>query len=857
MTNARLVEFVKGLPVTDKRTALRSVVVYDRSDHNPDNFLFTLFGVIDWSRKRPVPFLTELSLLYDGSASVAQAGYIALRYLATLFADPQTLWEGYSVNCFLDDFIRFLCSEQCTDQWLVQFDGILCWSLDDVALGLNSVLGILVNKFKFERFETCVVPLMHINKFLSLKAAQRAFLRDQLFIDTTTALFGHGLFPTTEDMSPDSHYTEVYGQAPMDTMTRTIIDKADNMHKRYHHFLTDILMKFMRTDSRAVCNFISHVMKKTHPSDNARVSRTSTLLAGNLEAVLIRIVIGRSQEIKPLTPYLKDAMDFFYGGEGPLAVPGIKSWVSKDNARRMGAFHRDDEIDTAADAEWQQILAANQETKPDLYSQLFFAAVVMLNNHGCRCISHFENLARQIGHIVNPVQKALLRNLLSYYRFAYSLPSRRDDLRRFLQIACDVMLRVGQYSDSERKFVAEKPNVVYQRLPEALGQVVSHMASFLMSLHEMPEPKPFVGRLGALFANRHYLPNPNMRKRIVDFFVHIARQSEFSHLIMMETVLQQVYPAVVEFYSDVQMTGTSTQYYERDGIRRMCVKLLRFWLAFDEPKAYFKKTCTKEENRVFLYYLVSDVTTFITSLCDAFGYLTGGEEDFDAKEAIRYNGRMGKKWLRLIDFIAEFAPEAFDEDRVAKAVPTLVISYFSRFRRSEAMHNNEPWETASMNKYFFLVEIARLATRFRNLESITKNMVNESLSYTENLFEGAREWISQAPELSSDFLAGYDDFVMKANSYKGHAEVDEYQDINVDWLDIPEEFQDIIMHDFIRDPWTLPTGTNVDKETLEYLKVTGCQDPMTQEVFRPEDARPNPEVKARIQQWIAELRSKQ
>ena len=845
--------------MTDKRAALRSVVVYDRSDHNPDNFCFTLFSLMDWSRKRPAPFLIELSLLYDGSESVAQAGYIALRYLATLFSDPRTLWEDYDVSVFLDDFIRFLCSEQCTDQWLVQFDGILCWSLDDAALGLNSVLGILVNKFSSERFETCVVPLMHINKFLSLKAAQRAFIRDQLFIDTTTVLFGQGLFPTTEGMGHDNQYTEVYGQAPMDSMTRTIIDKADSMYKRYHHFLTEILMKFMRSDPRAVCNFISHVMEKTYFSGNARnVSRSTTLVAGNLEAVLIRIVIGRSQEIDPLTPYLQNAMNFFYGGEGPLAVPGIKSWVSADNARRMDAFHQKDEIDAASDAEWQQILTTSQERKAVLYSQLFFAAVAMLRNHGCMCIAHFEQLSRQIGHTVNPVQKAVLRNLMSYYRFAYCLPSRRDELCRFLQIACDVMLRAGQYSDSERRFVDEKPNVIYQRLPETLGQVVSHMLSFLIGLHELPQPKPFVDRLGALFCNRHYLPNPNMRKRIVDFFVHLARQREFSHLIVMESILQQVYPAVVEFYSDVQMTGTSTQYYERDGIRRMCVKLLRFWLVFDEPKQYFKETCTKEENRVFLCYLVSDATTFMTKLCDAFMHMTGEEDEFDAKDDIIYNASMGKKWLRLVDFIAEFAPEAFDEERLAKAVPTLVISYFTRFLRHDTMHDDRNWEIAHMNQYFFVVAIAKLATRFRSVESIMKNMVRDTLNYTEGLFERAREWISKAPELPSDLLSGYDDFVMKANSHKGHAEVDEYQDINVDWDDIPEEYQDVVMYDFIRgDPWTLPSGTNVDKETLEQLKVSGCIDPRTQEPFNPEDARPNPELKAQIQQWVAELRSKQ
>ena len=863
MTNPTLVEFVKNQPVQDMRSAIRCVVVYDRCDHDPDKFCLDLMEQILWERKSPLKFLYEMSNLYDQTESVAFASCFALRYLSRMFADPGILWEGYTESAFLNEFVEILHRDDCTLEWLVRLDAVLIYALDEVSMALKSVLQILRTSFLSSSFQNCVGPLILIQKLFVMKSMRMAFCDDPKCAIVLRELFQKGVLPWAGGifgMQPNQEYVSLYGRNPIGEMTSGTIEHVGTLYDVYYGILAKILKELLTDRKDTVLAFIQAMIEESYNAEHVppHLWGQPLLLATNVESVLIRITCEnlRLENIDPLTPYLPSPLKLFIRGHGPLAVPGIKSWISEYNQDR---FLEDEGVEKLNE-EWQSFLQQPHK-EPLLISYLFFASVMMMKTTVCFFRKAFEELIGISMRMEDPAKKQAWEFEASFFRWAYCYPKKRDQLVRMVTSVIDFMLETGKYSPTAKVFETEIPPVFYQRLPEAFGEVASTVVTFLLELNELKYYPEFITRLSALFHNPHYLPNPNTRKMIVHFFGIMAKKpSETARYVITTTVLQTVFPAVVEFYSQVQNTGTDDQWYQRIGIRLECVKLLRFWFRFDEPKEYFHKNFSREENRDFLFFLVSDTTTHLNKVMDACMHNHVRKDDAedwgdsqDFRDELRAGVKFGKQWLNLLDSISCFAPEAFSAEGVVVAVPTLILSYFAVYKDRESMRNNSVWEQATrkgnVSKFDFLYKLALIACRLSSNEAILKNLIRDDLRYSDDLFTYICQELRNNPKLSSDFFEMFSELINKTSALKKQDEPDEFAD-----LIIPEEFRDELTYDLLKDPWTLPSGRNVSKESLWSLKLSGCLDPMTLEPFRMEDCKPNPELKARIDAWIEEQR---
>ena len=851
MTNPTLVEFVKTLPVRDMRSAIRCVVVYDRCNHDPDIFCNELMGLMQWERKSPLKFLYEMSSLYDQTESVALVSCYALRYFCLMFQDPGMIWPGYTEEAFLNEFVEILNRSDCTLEWMVRIDAVLINILDLVGLALKSVLQRLRTAFLNSSFQECVSPLGLIQKLFIMKSMRKAFCDDPKCQIVLLELFQKGLLPQAimgnVARPPNPEYVNLYGTRPLEEMQSGALSHIDTLYDVYYGTLAKIINMLLVDGKDTVLAFVQAVIEESYAAQTrGSLDMGRALLATNVESVLIRITLEhlRLDQIDPLTPYLPGSVKIFVSDHGPLAVPGIKSWISEENRDRF--IHEDTE---KLNEEWQSILQQPHK-EPTLISQLFFASVMMMKTTVCFFKKTFENLMRTIMRLISPEQKKALEYEASFFRWAYCYHKKKDQMIRMVTNVIDFMLLTGKYSRAAKVFETEIPPVFYQRLPEALGEVASTVLVWLLEMNMLPSYPEFIDRLSALFSNPHYLPNPNMRKQIVHFFQIIAKKpSETARYVLTSTVLQQVYPAVVNFYSQVQTTGTSTQWYERDGIRLECVRLLRFWFKFNEPKEFYKKNFSSEENSHFLFFLVSDTTNFLGKVVDAFMHSDNDDEPWD--EDLQYGVRYGRQWLNLLDSISCFAPEAFSDECLVGDVAKLILYYFVSYTSYASMHVDSIWEKATpkrnVGKFDFLVQLAGIAFHLSGNEALVKAMVCKDFRYTDGLFERISQELYQNPKLSSDFFRMFQDFIAKTNAYRYEEQVESY-------VDIPDEFQDPVTLELIQDPWQLPTGTNIGRETLQRLQVNNLVDPFTQEPFRMEDAKPNPELKARVDAWIEEQR---
>ncbi|KAH8721333.1 Ubiquitin conjugation factor E4 [Beauveria bassiana] len=74
----------------------------------------------------------------------------------------------------------------------------------------------------------------------------------------------------------------------------------------------------------------------------------------------------------------------------------------------------------------------------------------------------------------------------------------------------------------------------------------------------------------------------------------------------------------------------------------------------------------------------------------------------------------------------------------------------------------------------------------------------------------------------------------------------------LDLGDVPPEFEDPIMGDLMRDPVLLPSKHIVDRSTIVQHLLSDPKDPFTRQPMTVDDAVPQPDLKAKIEQWREE-----
>jgi hypothetical protein len=75
------------------------------------------------------------------------------------------------------------------------------------------------------------------------------------------------------------------------------------------------------------------------------------------------------------------------------------------------------------------------------------------------------------------------------------------------------------------------------------------------------------------------------------------------------------------------------------------------------------------------------------------------------------------------------------------------------------------------------------------------------------------------------------------------------------WQDAPEDFMDAVLDTVMKEPVILPSGNVVDRSTIMQHLLNDTTDPFNRQPMTIDDAKPATELKARMDQWIADKRA--
>lgn len=859
-TNQTLVNFVQNLPITDKVSALKSLIIYDMQGGDFDDFILTLAPLIDFTKVSPLRLILEMGKLKDGTKNVQRFVDDACRYLPTLIQVPDLFYSDYNMYMLFNEFVTYMRSHVNELGYLQNVIRATINADNSSVTFFLQILQEFEKRFLQTKLAQSLEELTVFYNLLAIDEIRYALCQSPTFYQVMSNLFMKSVLPVGQGILD---FNEYFGTEENLNMAK--LSSLENLLSSYYLQLKNIMLLCCRTNTQEkTFNFIRYFfldMKRRANDQSYWMARY------NFECTLMEIsFIKRSEWAKsnPYTPYMQDTLAPM-GDEYELSVVGRYSWVDPNNltlnAMKISYNDKDDEI-LEDERSWQQILSQVREQKPKPDSNFFFATLYAIDLSSVNFLNILEGIGRQLMIEPNHPLKKQFKQLSLSIQALLCLEFKSSKMIDFLKGAMKFLQTTAQYNSMTKK-VPARPPIAYQRLPE---YILSSCAKLIFFYHQVGllrnsnnELFEFIQMDSSLFMNKKYIRNPMIAKEIVQFFASIAREPMGRgncHLIVTDTVIEEVYPAVVEFFSRVEKTGSHTEYYDKMNMRTPCLLLMEFWMQHRECRNYFIKHYKDQENANFLYFLLSDLTFYIQNCFGEISQLNESISQDDTRsrhfniqkdnESIRRNIKSEfstvRDYFNLVTAIASFAPFAFFEERSASNIVKTTVTVLNTSIIPGKLHVDNP-EEIQYDEHYFLSSFATFISMLINNETVMKMFVDPKYGFTSDLLNRTMSILENLSKQKRD----YSDVCRTFKRF-----VDAYNSVNIlvlpDDVEIPFELTDPITYDLLLDPVTLPSGTVMNRSSVESLP--DLKDPIKQTPFTMEQLVVNAEIKKQAEEFF-------
>jgi len=161
-------------------------------------------------------------------------------------------------------------------------------------------------------------------------------------------------------------------------------------------------------------------------------------------------------------------------------------------------------------------------------------------------------------------------------------------------------------------------------------------------------------------------------------------------------------------------------------------------------------------------------------------------------------------------------------------------------------------KVGNAEKYYFnprvlLPQIIDLYLNLGSRQSFIEAVANDGRSYKPDVFDNSSRILASKNLVEMDKVAAWNNLKAKFARAKELADQAE-----LDYGEVPAEFEDPIMGDLMKDPVILPSKHVVDRSTIMQHLLSDPKDPFTRQPMTVDDVVPDEGLKARISQWKQE-----
>ncbi|XP_076086290.1 ubiquitin conjugation factor E4 B-like isoform X2 [Mytilus galloprovincialis] len=456
---------------------------------------------------------------------------------------------------------------------------------------------------------------------------------------------------------------------------------------------------------------------------------------------------------------------------------------------------------------------------------------------------------------------------------------------QFYEVHSDYMLKVADPKSSgvTLPLPTDVP-MQFAALPdfyiEDLAEFLQFILQYVPHVADDPSMDRILHLLVVLVCSSNYIGNPYLIAKLVEVIfvmnpaVQPRSQSLNEKFLMHPLALQHLVPALMNFYTDIESTGASSEFYDKFAIRYHLSIILKVMWTIPAHQNRMIEEAKKGKSFVkFVNMLMNDTTFLLDESLDCLKRIHEIQEALENTEEWEKQSReqqqsrqrqlaMDEKQCRSYLTLATETVDMFHYltqkiigpfldshlgDRLAAMLNFNLQQLCGSKCKNLKVKNPEKygWEPKKL--------LDSLTDIYLHLDcdDFAKTIANDERSYKKELFDDAIGRMRRArikTEQEIDKFRKLQDKVEELVRDKNLAETD--------YGEIPEEFKDPLMDTLLDDPVILPSGTVMEKSIIMRHLLNSQTDPFNRQPLTEDELKPATDLKKKIQQWKIEKRKR-
>ncbi|XP_027026253.1 ubiquitin conjugation factor E4 B isoform X2 [Tachysurus fulvidraco] len=455
-----------------------------------------------------------------------------------------------------------------------------------------------------------------------------------------------------------------------------------------------------------------------------------------------------------------------------------------------------------------------------------------------RCLQFYSTVIQLIMRMVDPAYPSVTLPLNP------EIPKSFAALPEFyIEDVAEFMLFIVQYS----------PQVLYEPCTQ---DIVTFLVVFICSQNYIRNPYLIAKLVEVLFVT-----NPAVQPRTQLFFEMIE-----NHPLS----INQLVPALMKFYTDVEHTGATSEFYDKFTIRYHISTIFKsLWQNIGHHGTFLEEFNSGKQFVRYINMLINDTTFLLDESLESLKRIHEIQEEMKNKE----------QWDQLPrDQQQSRQSQLTQDERVSRSYLALATETVDMFHiltkqvqkpflrpelgpRLAAMLNYNlqqlcgpkcrDLKVENPEKYGFEPKklLDQLTDIYLQLDCarFAKAIADDQRSYSRELFE---EVISKMRKAGIKSTIAIEKF--KLLSEKVEEIVARNSQSEMDYSDAPDEFKDPLMDTLMTDPVQLPSGNIMDRSIILRHLLNSPTDPFNRQPLTESMLESVPELKVRIQAWMRE-----
>uniref|UniRef100_A0A8C1Q8G3 Ubiquitin conjugation factor E4 B n=1 Tax=Cyprinus carpio TaxID=7962 RepID=A0A8C1Q8G3_CYPCA len=424
---------------------------------------------------------------------------------------------------------------------------------------------------------------------------------------------------------------------------------------------------------------------------------------------------------------------------------------------------------------------------------------------------------------------------------------------------------------------------IFAALPEFYIEDVAEFLLFIVQyfpqvLYE-PCTEDIVTFLVVFICSQNYIKNPYLIAKLVEvlFVTNPAVQPRTQRFFeVMENhplSVNQLVPALMKFYTDVEHTGATSEFYDKFTIRYHISTIFKsLWQNINHQGTFLEEFNSGKQFVRYINMLINDTTFLLDESLESLKRIHEIQEEMKNKE----------QWDQLPREQQQSRQSQLTQDeRVSRSYLALATETVDMFHiltkqvqkpflrpelgpRLAAMLNYNlqqlcgpkcrDLKVENPEKYGFEPKklLDQLTDIYLQLDCarFAKAIADDQRSYSRELFEEVISKMRKAGIKSTIAIEKFKLLLEKVEEIVARNSQSE-----MDYSDAPDEFKDPLMDTLMTDPVQLPSGNIMDRAIILRHLLNSPTDPFNRQPLTESMLEPVPELKKRIQAWMREKQS--